>query len=295
MATTKLTTTDAFVVVDIPEASASGMIRSGRKILPRSAADLARSATYTFASFGIQRSGASAGVNAAGSIEDFVTELEPLIKSGELFFGPGKGVAPESLEQVGQWSPLSAEGGSVDALVDGMITAAQWALGDTLSGKTVAIESPDQAQPQLLAALEEQGATIVDVFGIDEKPWLVWGVDVDVLFVGSRPGVLNHQGAPSVTAKVLVPWGPIPITTRAQAMIQRQPNTTIVPDFLATAGYLLAGVLEGGSEAIAPAIVAALDSASEHEDGLFLGACHEAERFLSTWQDKLPFGRPLAA
>ena len=33
--------------------------------------------------------------------------------------------------------------------------------------------------------------------------------------------------------------------------------------------------------------------ASKH--GPFLGACHTAEAFLSTWQDELPFGRPLAS
>ena len=27
----------------------------------------------------------------------------------------------------------------------------------------------------------------------------------------------------------------------------------------------------------------------------FLGVCYAAEAFLSTWQDELPFGRPLAS
>ena len=31
-----------------------------------------------------------------------------------------------------------------------------------------------------------------------------------------------------------------------------------------------------------------------HADGPLLGACHRAEAFLRTWQDTLPFGRPLA-
>ena len=31
------------------------------------------------------------------------------------------------------------------------------------------------------------------------------------------------------------------------------------------------------------------------DDGPFLGACYSAEAFLSTWQDELPFGRPLAS
>ena len=32
----------------------------------------------------------------------------------------------------------------------------------------------------------------------------------------------------------------------------------------------------------------------DHDDGPFLAACYAAESFLSTWQDELPFGRPLA-
>ena len=32
----------------------------------------------------------------------------------------------------------------------------------------------------------------------------------------------------------------------------------------------------------------------DHGDGSFLAACYAAESFLSTWQDDLPFGRPLA-
>ena len=38
-----------------------------------------------------------------------------------------------------------------------------------------------------------------------------------------------------------------------------------------------------------------LDETSDHADGGFLGACYHAESFLSTWQDSLPFGRPLAS
>ena len=31
-----------------------------------------------------------------------------------------------------------------------------------------------------------------------------------------------------------------------------------------------------------------------HDEGPLLGACERAEAFLATWQDELPFGRPLA-
>ena len=37
------------------------------------------------------------------------------------------------------------------------------------------------------------------------------------------------------------------------------------------------------------------DALAGSDDGPFLGACYAAEAFLSTWQDELPFGRPLAS
>ena len=38
-----------------------------------------------------------------------------------------------------------------------------------------------------------------------------------------------------------------------------------------------------------------LDEAREHQDGLFLASCYRAESFLASWQESLPFGRPLAS
>ena len=64
MAVRKLESVDGFVVVDFADAPATGIVRRARKILQSSATDLARSLTYSFASFGIERSGASAGINA---------------------------------------------------------------------------------------------------------------------------------------------------------------------------------------------------------------------------------------
>src|SRR6478609_6405778 len=63
--TRKLTSTDAFVVVDIPGAPvAAGVARLAPKLLVDGATWLARSQTYQFAAFGRKASGASAGVNS---------------------------------------------------------------------------------------------------------------------------------------------------------------------------------------------------------------------------------------
>ena len=45
----------------------------------------------------------------------------------------------------------------------------------------------------------------------------------------------------------------------------------------------------------ASTVAALMTEALASEDGPFLGACYAAESFLSTWQDELPFGRPLAS
>ena len=66
MTTRKLSTTDAFVVVDLPDAPvAAGVVRLAPKVLIDGATWLARSQTYQFAVFGRKASGASAGINAA--------------------------------------------------------------------------------------------------------------------------------------------------------------------------------------------------------------------------------------
>ena len=80
---TKLTSTDAFYVVDLPDAPvATGVVRWAKKILLGGAEDLARSLTYSYAVLGQQVSGASAGINAepdgrAEAIAHFVTEVSP--------------------------------------------------------------------------------------------------------------------------------------------------------------------------------------------------------------------------
>ena len=304
MALRKLTSTDAFVVVDLPDAPASGVVRRARKILQSSAGDLARSATYTFAAFGHERSGASAGINAEGdaidgAIEAFVTELAPAVDAGELNLVAGKGLAPAQLEPLRAVDRTGALSGSEELLAAGVVAATAWALGGDLDGRAIAIEGRDQAPAPLAAALGEAGATVVDVYGADEKPWLVWGAEVDAIIAGSKPGTLTHQGAGMITAKAVVPWGPIPVTTKAFAQLLRADGVMVVPDFVSTAGLLLGGFLDGEPAAVTAAlgdrIVAVLDESSGHADGLFLGACYRAEAFIETWQERKPFGRPLAA
>jgi hypothetical protein len=300
----KLSSTDAFVVVDFPDAPASGVVRRARKILESSATDLARSATYGFGAFGYQRSGASAGVNAEGdaegpAIEAFVAELLPSVADGQLHLDPGKGLTAEQLAGLREASPLAERTGSVEMLNVGIVAATAWAVGGELKGRTVAIEGRDEAPAGLRERLTESGATVVDVWGVEEKPWLVWGAKVDAIVAGSKPGVLTDQGMGFTTARAVVPWGPIPFTTKALAHGLRGGRVQLLPDFVTTAGSWLPGLLDGDEDAVTSSVVGriieVLSAAAAHPDGVLLGACHQAEAFIETWQERKPFGRPLAA
>lgn len=304
MALQKLTSTDAFVVVDLPDAPASGVVRRARKILQSSAGDLARSATYTFGAFGIERSGASAGINAEGdavdaAVEAFTTELSPAVEAGELHLEAGKGVTADQLAPLRESGSTGPLAGSNTLLATSIVAAAAWAVGGDLGGKTVAIEGHHLAPPELIDALVSAGATVAEVWGVEDKPWLVWGAEVDAIVAGSKPGTLTHQGTEFITAKAIVPWGPIPVTTKAFAQLKRGGEVAVIPDFISTAGYLLGGFLDGDEAAVTAQlvdrVVGVLETASSHPDGLFLGACQQAETFIEGWQDKKPFGRPLAA
>lgn len=307
MPLTKLETTDAFVISDIPEAPASGVVRRARKILESSAADLARSATYAFASFGLERSGASAGINAEGeaagpAAQAFCAEL--LERASDLHLDPGKGMSLEELAPLHRAAERHPAAGSPMLTAAGVASAVRWACGGTLRDRSVVVEGTGGSQlADLVArALIDQGATIVEPGGLAAKPWLVWSADVDAIVCGTKPGTLTHQGAPLVKARAVVPWGPIPVTTKAYVLLHRA-GVQVLPDFVTAAGGLVASYLPGadakdeselGSQ-VGAEIVEILDECSKHADGVLMAAFERAERFIEGWTDAVLFGRPLAA
>lgn len=300
----KLTSTDAFVVVDFDGAPASGVVRRARKILQGGAKELARSATYTFAAFGMERSGASAGINAEAdtaeeAVKAFVTELIPAAADRDLHLDPGKGVGRDQLAELQAASAAGPFAGSENLLASGVTAATAWALGGDLDGKTVAIEGAPRAPGAIRKMLTDSGATVVDVWGADEKPWLVWGAKVDAILAGSKAGALTHEGTADISARAIVPWGPIPVTTKAFAQLRQAGHVTLLPDFVSAAGSLVGGFIDGDEATIAAVVVerviALLQEAQRHPDGVLLGACYLAESFIETWQERKPFGRPLAA
>ncbi len=300
MALKKLESTNAFFVTDLAGAPASGVVRVGRKILQSSAKDMARTATYSFAAFEMQRGGASAGINAEGDDVDaavaaFVEEVSPTVASGDLHLDPAKGVPAGSLSALADVADRHDDAGSPDVTVAGVMAAATWALGGSLDGKKIAIEGAGRGPVPagLATAVAAAGAELVEVDGVDKKPWLIWGADADAILAGSKMGALTHQGTEFVKASAIVPWSATPVTTKAFAQL-RAADVAVLPDFISAAGGLLAGYLPDGGATIADRITAKLDSLTGHDDGVLLAACYDAESFLSSWVDDLPFGRPLA-
>lgn len=333
----RLREVDAFIVFDLDDVEISmGVTRLAPKVLVDGAGWMARSATYQLASFELRRGGASAGISAGADARDeavrvFVAEVGPLVAEGRWLTEPGRGLDDADLASLRAVDPRPAgfweQRSTLAAL--GVAVCAEASGG--LDGRTVAVEGLDRVGPEMVRALTDRGArvtavstpggTATEAAGFDpdriteacatrgdplaalatelEPAAAVLAAAVDVLVVGSRPGIVDHTVAGAVAAGRVVPHGPIPVTAKALAMLGRA-GTVVLPDFVTTAGSLFAAVAPGGGAPADPAatatsvLPAVLAEVLDHERGPLLGACLRAEAFLRTWRSELPFGRPLA-
>lgn len=288
----KLNNAEGFVLVDLDGAErASGVVRLARKVLRDSAVTLARHLTYAYAILQVQASGASAGLNSepderAATLKGFVAE----VASGSVSFDPGKGVTAADL------APLAASDTrrpATDAeraeLSAASMFAALAAVRD-LDGLVVASEValPEPFTTRLTAS----GATLQAV------PAGTLDAPCEVLVVGSRMGLIDHENVGEVQASVILPAAPLPVTTRGLATATRR-GIDVLPDFVALAGPLIGhwpadgATLEALRSAVTGRVTEVLRGVAGHPDGAFLGAAQEAEDFLSSWRDELPFGRPI--
>jgi glutamate dehydrogenase/leucine dehydrogenase len=336
--TRKLTTTDGFVVLDLDgDAPAAGVVRAAPKVLVDGATWLARSQTYQFASFGRRVRGASAAVNAAPDLRDdaveaFVDELAADLDAGILLLEPAKGLTAAHAAVLRAHDPRPASWWDHRDELRAEGVAAAVATVAAAEGCRVAIEGFDASGPSLVRALAERGATVVSVStssgtkhlpdglaadvaaeawtahgpgfvtqlgGDAASPTAVFGVEADVLVVGSKVGVIDHDVAAGLQVGAVVPGGSLPVTAKALAALRRA-EVTVLPDFVTTAGALFAWSEDGGEVAPETARAAAADGitevlaeAADHPSGPVLGACERAEAFLSSWVDELPFGRPI--
>ncbi|MGI9601292.1 MAG: hypothetical protein ACR2QE_05385 [Acidimicrobiales bacterium] len=202
---------------------------------------------------------------------------------------------------------------------------------DGLEGQRVAIEGFETNGVALgrefavrgarLVAVQTAAGTVADPEGLDAGElagaWTAHGpgmvehvgpvsdtgafaVDTDILVPSSKIGCLNHGDAATVTAGLIAPGAAIPVTARALATL-RANDQTVLPDFLTQAGPVWAWEAAGDAtpddlrSAVTEGVRALIDAVIDHDDGPFLAACYRAEAFLGTWQETLPFGRPLAA
>lgn len=298
--TVKLSGVDAFVVVDLDGAEASsGPVRRARKVLPGGVRDLARSQTYTYAVLGMRRGGASAGINAvdadrAEAAAAFAEQAAPLVADRTYLPDPAKGVDETDLAPLRAADPRNRSGAFLaECEAQSAVAAAEAAIGG-LDGRTAAIEGAGPCGPALAEVLAERGATVVET---SPETWAE--APVDVVFAGSKMGAVNHSAAETLQARLLVPCGRLPFTAKALAVCRRR-GIPALPDFVTLAGSTIAAWSDPDTSddevrsRVADTVAELTAAAADHPDGPFLAACYKAESFLATWQDELPFGRPLA-
>lgn len=307
----KFTSTTAFVAVDLADAEhSSGPVRLAKKVLQGGAKDLARSQTYTFAVLGMKKGGASAGVSAEGEAHDpavaaFVEEAASLVASGTYLPDAAKGVSETDLSPLREADPrntarLSGDEPTFAQRCDALsaVVCAESTVG-SLAGRSVAIDSTGPVAEALSVLLAERGVKLIAGYGVESNTD-AFGSGADIVFVGSKMGVVNHGVAAKLTrAAAVVPCGRVPITAKALAVLRRA-GVAVPADFVALAGSTIALWADHAREQtdIESEIKERVGSMStefaSHADGPLLAACYRAEEFLSTWQGTLPFGRPLA-
>jgi hypothetical protein len=280
----KLDSADAFVVTDLPDAPCSvGVVRAAPKVLVDGAELLARSATYAFATFGVQAGGASAGVNAPPDGRDevlgrFVEELGPEVAAGTLHLSPGTGVGEADL------APWGIEPLDESLAARGAVAAAAAFLGGGAGGRAAAVHGPDGWLDRVAPWWSDAGGGDVGEGPLDSGP--------EVLFVAGKAGLVDHEAAAGITARLLVPLTPVPVTAKAYAVLGRA-GTVLLPDAVSCAAPLLAVADAGAGDPIERVATAAGDLAGSGVDA-WRAMVERAEAFLSSWQPALPFGRPLA-
>lgn len=280
----KLESTDAFLVTDLDDApKAVGVVRAAPKVLVEGAENLARAATYAFATFGVQACGASAGINAKPEDKEkavslFLEELAPLLAAGSLHLSPGTGVTADDL------APANLEPQDESLAARGAVAAAAAFLGGGAGGRTAAVSAPAGWLDRVSPWWSDAGGGDVDDGGPD--------ADVEVLFVAGKAGVIDHDMAEGVRARLVVPLTPVPVTAKAYAVLSRA-GSVFLPDAVACAAPLLAVADPDGGDPIERVASAAGDLAGAGVDA-WRRMVEQAETFLGTWQPKLPYGRPLA-
>jgi len=279
----------------------------------------------------------------ADAIAAFVAEVLPLTESSEFYIDASTSVKADDLGTLfaaDNRADVLRE--SVDGVMmadqltaDGAVAAARAAHGP-LDGATALIDGFANNGPAIARTLAAEGVLIIGVgttkgsahspFGLDadalDAAWQEHGNEMashlgveaqgrtdlfvhaaDLLFSGSKMGAIDHKVAADIAAKVIVPTGPLPYTTKAVINLDRA-GVIVLPDFVTTAGPIFGewptgeatvdAVRASASDAIGALTTQVLADAKSRDVPPILAACERAEEFLLTWRDELPFGRPFA-
>ncbi|CAN5610683.1 hypothetical protein BH10ACT3_BH10ACT3_15270 [soil metagenome] len=120
-----------------------------------------------------------------------------------------------------------------------------------------------------------------------------------MLLCGSKLGIITHEVSELLAQRLVVPIAAAPVTAKGLAVASKR-QITVLADFVTTSGPLFLDhppegtTAEAATKLALESITSTTEALSEHAEGPYLGACYQAEDFLRTWQEKLPFGRPLA-
>ncbi len=272
----------------------------------------------------------------SGALAAFAEEIAPLLGGGLLRVDPGTGVGSADLAAAtavdDRWSGRNeiVDGLRVEdaATAAGIVAATKVALGG-LDGASICLAGldpvsvaaalraqaqgarivgvasssgaslhPDGLEPDRLREAAAKGAQAVELLTDSPAP-VVAALEAtcDALLVAMKPGFIDHENVDGVTARVIVPTGPVPATARAYAVAGRR-GIAVLPDFVVTGGGLVTWTDPGsaGTEDLAAdSVGAVIADILGHEEGPILAACYRAEAYLRTWCDALPFGRPFAA
>lgn len=214
------------------------------------------------------------GVGAAAAAANLLGGLDGKRIAIEGFGPAGLGIAREAAAAGATIARVATAKGCANGQLDPVALAEAW-----LADGDMCVES-----------LSENGEPA--------KPWTVWKNDVDVVFCGSKPGAMSGEGASMAGSTAVVAFSAAAVSSKALAVL-RTAGTPVAADFVAAAGPALGWwadeVLTHDDlrSATADAVNAAMSETADHDDGPFMAACYRAEAFLQTWQDELPFGRPL--
>ncbi len=267
------------------------------------------------------------------AIGSFVAEARTLVADGTYLPDAAKGVGSEDLQALRDLDPRnSAPADPFGVRWEGLSAAVTADRTVGLDGRTVAIEGFGVSGPALVTAVNERGGSViaistpagtaVNTSGLDTKALIdvvdsgadpvaelggggqasdVFAEEAEVMFVGSRMSVVNHGVADGLrSCAAVVPCGRLPVTAKALAILYRS-GVMVPADFVALAGATLAAWADAElPEAeihtrVVNEITELCAEFASHDDGPFLAACYAGESFLSTWQQQLPFGRPLAS